>query len=351
MVNVGPVLRRLLTGLALAVALIGLGCGGSSSQTAPRTSTSGSASPSGAKTIPVGMLHGKILFTRAGREYGDETVFTADADGTRQRRITGFGKTCCPRWTPDGKHVLLGAEARDHRITTGIFSPDGSHLRTVPLPPGTLNLGCTQAFSLATRRLACEGLSEQRYELQGVYTIKLDGSDVVRVTHGSFVKDDRPFGFSPDGTQIFFFRAIKGFPSIGDQLEGSLYSVNVDGSHLRRITPRKMPVEVVGNAGGRLSADGHAIVFTSSGAIWTVRPDGSHLTKVFEDGHGRLAITPTWSPNGRFILFGLDPAGSLATVDVAPANGLYVIRANGTGLTPIVASNDWKREPDWVAAG
>jgi hypothetical protein len=91
-------------------------------------------------------------------------------------------------------------------------------------------------------------------------------------------------------------------------------------------------------------------VFTSSGAIWTIHPDGSGLTKVFEDAQGGLAITPTWSPDGRFILFGLDPPGSLATIDDAPANGLYVIEADGTHLTPVVLSKDWKRNPDWVAA-
>jgi hypothetical protein len=81
-----------------------------------------------------------------------------------------------------------------------------------------------------------------------------------------------------------------------------------------------------------------------------IHPDGSGLTKVFQDPQGRLVITPTWSPDGRFILFGLDPPGSLAVLTVAPANGLYVVRADGTGLTPIVVSDDWKREPDWVAA-
>jgi hypothetical protein len=76
-----------------------------------------------------------------------------------------------------------------------------------------------------------------------------------------------------------------------------------------------------------------------------------HLTEVFEDSKGRLAITPTWSPDHHYILFGLDPLRSLATVDVAPPNGLYVIRADGSGLAPLITSEDWKREPDWTARG
>ena len=144
---------------------------------------------------------------------------------------------------------------------------------------------------------------------------------------------------------------MEGFPSIGDQLEGSLFVMNAEGTDLHRITPADTPVEVAGNSGGRLSPDGRRIVFTSSGAIWTVRPDGKALRKVFEDPQGRLAITPTWSPDGRVILFGLDPPASLATIDAAPANGLYVIRSDGTHLTPVIVSDDWKRNPDWLAAG
>jgi hypothetical protein len=78
------------------------------------------------------------------------------------------------------------------------------------------------------------------------------------------------------------------------------------------------------------------------------RADGSTPTKLFTDRSGRLAITPTWSPDGRFILFGLDPAGSLAVVDNAPTNTLAIVDAHGKGLTGIVTSPDWKREPDWV---
>jgi hypothetical protein len=131
-------------------------------------------------------------------------------------------------------------------------------------------------------------------------------------------------------------------------MQGSIFVINVDGSGLRRVTPADVPVE---RWWARLSADGRRIVFTSDGAIWTIGSDGSAPTKIFDDPDGRLAITPTWSSDGQFILFGLDPPGAPGTVDTAPPNGLYVIRANGTGLSPVITSDDWKREPDWVASG
>jgi hypothetical protein len=167
--------------------------------------------------------------------------------------------------------------ARDGRITTSIVRPDGTHERRIPLPRGTLNLGCAQAYSARTGRDTCEGWSDKRPGSQGLYTIALDGRKLIRVTHCSMLQDDRPFAFSRDGATIFFLRSVVTFPAIGDQLEGSFYSVRADGTHLRCLTSAKTPVEVVGNAGGRLSPDdGRKIVFTCAGAIWTVGPTGRH---------------------------------------------------------------------------
>jgi TolB protein len=249
---------------------------------------------------------------------------------------------------PDGARILIAAFAAGGRGTTGFVDPDGSHLRKVPLPPGTLNLVCTQGFSPATRRLACEGWSETDPGLQGIYTVRAsDGGDLLRVTRCS--QDCRVIGFSPDGSRIFFFQAVAGFHRSAISSRVRCSSSARRGTDVHRITHADTPVEVAGNPGGRLTPDGGRIVFTSSGAIWTVHPDGTALRKVYQDAQDRLAITPTWSPDGRFILFGLDPPGSLATVDLAPANGLYVVQADGTHLTPLIVSDDWKRNPDWVA--
>jgi Tol biopolymer transport system component len=316
---------------------------------ADETLRSTSSPPSA--SIAITASGGKILFTRAGGKFGDETIFTASADGTNQRRITPFGAQCCPRWSPDGSRIIISAAAPDgKRITTGIIDQDGSQERKIPLPKNTLNLG-PGIWSRDGTRIGFEGWSDDRAGMQGIYVARAsDGKGLVRVTKCSKVQDDRTTDFSPDGSKIFFFRTVRRFPRVTDEPLGSLFVVNVDGTELRRVTPRNMQVEVVGNAGGRLSRDGRWIVFTSAGVIWTIHPDGSGLTKVLHDRRGRLAITPTWSPDDRLILFGLDPPGTRSVVNAAPPNTLYVIRPDGTGLTPLVTSRDWKREPDWTAA-
>jgi Tol biopolymer transport system component len=241
----------------------------------------------------------------------------------------------------------MPASSRDHRVTTGFFRPNGTLIRKLPLPGDGLNLGCAQAFSPVTGQLACEGWSDKHPALNGVYTVRAsDGGDLRRLTRNP--EHDISAGFSPNGSQILFFRPVDSVPSYGDTPEGSLYVVTSNGKSLHRVTPANMPVEAIGNAGGRLSPDGKWIAFTSSGVIWKIHPDGSGMTRVFDDRQGRLAITPTWSPDGTYILFGLDPRESLGTVQTAPANGLYVIRADGSGLAPVITSNDFKREPDWT---
>jgi Tol biopolymer transport system component len=315
--------------LVVCVVALGLSMTVSGSSGSPRVRS---------ETIPIQTLKGKILFTRAGGKFGDETVFTATASGRRVQRITGFGKTCCPRWAADGKHIVIGAQSPDGRITTGIVNPDGSHERKVPLPSGTLNLGCASGGLPKSGLLACEGWDDADPGRSGLYTLRAaDGGDLMQVTH-STGGHDIPMDFAPDGSRIFFLR----------EATKSLFVVNADGSDLHRVTPATMRVGVVGNAGGRLSPDGLWIVFTKDGAIWMIRSDGSGLKKIFRDRKGREAITPTWSPNGQLILFGLGPGRSTATPGQARPNALYVITAHGTKLTRVLASPDWKREPDWT---
>ncbi len=314
-------------------------------------STTDESASSGGSKIPAGELQGTILFLRAGGKWGDATVFTANADGSHVERITPFGEQCCPHWLPDGSRILISALSPDGRITTGIIDPDGSNHETIPLPPGTLNLGCAEAVSAATGQLACEGWDDDDPDARGVYVIDgLDGSGVTRVTDASHGSDaDRPLGFSADGSQVFFFRPDPTMPNPIDEPVGSLWVVGVDGSDEKRITPAHLPVQVTGAAGGRVSPDGEWIVFSANRILWKVRTDGTDVTQVYEDPQGRIALTPTWSPDGGMIMFALIPSDMLPILDVAPPSEIDVVRVDGSGLTTILATDDWNLQPDWSA--
>jgi Tol biopolymer transport system component len=302
-----------------------------------------SASPMPPESIRVDALTGRLLFARAGGQYQNETIFTADIRGSNERRITAYGDGCCPRWSPDGTEMLKSGLAADgERISTEILTAAGAEVRIVPIQSQRLNLG-PGAWSSDGRRIAFQGWANSDLTLEGIYTANaLDGSGLKRLTHGH----DLPGDFSPDGRQLAFLR---GDPSIEGL--GTIFVINADGTGLRQITPDGFPAWY---GSIRWAPDGARILFPTGGpnedhSLWIVRPDGSGLSKIFTDPLGGFPRTPTWSPDGRYILFAIDPRDG-AVEEGLTQNGLYVIRADGSGLTLLIGGKDHKREPDWTRA-
>jgi Tol biopolymer transport system component len=287
-------------------------------------------------------LFGRIVFARVGGRYGEETIFVARADGSHQRRLSKFGASCCARISRDATHVLLAAPGPGGRITTEIVSVDGSASRRIVLPDQTLNLG-PGAWSWDGQEIAFQAWDDSNTARNGIYIGRSsDGGNLTRVTSGVGAPGD----FSPDGSRLAFYVQRPNTPP-GQPDMGSVWVVNVNGTHLKQLTPTKMAVDF-GTI--RWSPDGTKILFATvstrpRGGLWTVHPDGTHLASVFKNRPGRYALSPTWSPSGRLIMFALDPS---ADEESHPANGLYVMNSNGTGLAKVIGGQDFKREPDWV---
>jgi Tol biopolymer transport system component len=188
-------------------------------------------------------------------------------------------------------------------------------------------------------RVVLEGFTAPDFNPTSTYIANVDGSHVEVLTKDHFIPGD----FSPDGKTVLLFKGPGGAEE-GPPPPGSLWLVEADGANLRQLTPAGVKVQCCSNF--RWSPDGTRILFASpDGGLWTIKPDGAGLTEVFRD-EGRWAITPTWSPDGSMILFGLDPSSDPFA---HPENGLYVIRADGTGLTLVLGGNDFKRNPVWVS--
>lgn len=333
-------LRRSLC-VSLGVLALASGCGGDDDRSsAEATETERSSSGTTSSRTPAISLRGRIIFTRAGGAFGDETIFIANADGTDEFQLTEPGVHCCPRITRDGSHILFAAQGPNERITTATMTPEKTDYVEIPLPDETINLG-PGAWSPDGRSIAFQGWDEQNPGRDGIYIGSSGGQDLKRVTTAK-VGADIPGDYSPDGRQLAFFREREDTQGVG-----SVWVVNVDGTGVKRLTPREF---MAGLGGVRWSPDGSKILLQSAstedvGALWTVEPDGSGFKRLFVDSEGRFAISPTWSPSGDQIMFALDP---IADAYSHPVNALYVINADGTGLTPVIETPDFKREPDWV---
>jgi len=291
----------------------------------------------GSATNSSSKLRGHIIFTRAGDQYGDETLFVANADGTNQRKMTKI-ETCCPWATPTGSMVDFGGYV-GNRITAVTSKLDGSDAHVLPLPKGTLSLG-SGPITKNGAIIAREGFDDKHPAAAGIYLTRAsDGTVIRRVTTKHFIPGD----FSPNGKQLVVFTGPEGN---GPPPPGSLWIVNTNGRGLRRLTPPSVKVGCCFNY--RWSPDGTKILFADyDGLVWTIAPDGSKLTKVY-DGTKNLkyAATPTWSPDGSMIMFALDPSSDPFS---HPWNALYVMKADGTGLAKVLGGNTFKREPIWVS--
>jgi Tol biopolymer transport system component len=136
--------------------------------------------------------------------------------------------------------------------------------------------------------------------------------------------------WSPDGTRLAFVRQLVGPPIEGGTCGSALYVVNADGSDLLGIVPMDLhPLAP------QWSPDGSVIAFHSatrnadgqSGRIdiYTIRPDGTALRRLTEDG---AAAWPTWTRNGRLI-FVRPRGGAVTTVDP------WIMDVDGGNAEPI----------------
>ena len=328
----------LATGVLAALAVLALNaCGGGAQENKSPDSSEPRATN----------LQGEILFTRQGGKYEDETVFTAEANGAREHRVSDFGGQCCPRLSPDRTRILWSSLAPPdgERITTAIVRADGSHPQKVPLRHPKLSLG-PGAWSPDGKQMAFEGAdySNPNSKLNGVHIADVpDGRNLVRLTSNPLGATDLPQEFSPDGSRIVFLRS----EPVEDALYGSLYVVNVDGTGLHRITPLGSHTQTA-----RWSPDGEWIVFGSTGSepgqpIEVVRPDGTGRKKVFEDPDGGSATTPTWSPDGHKIMFAWTGYSEYSKPEDQRNNKLYVMNEDGKGLAEVLDTPDFKRLADW----
>ena len=332
-------MRRSILGLAVVLA----GCAASPPTTASAPTVTPSAptatgDPTSAAD-PIS-LEGRILISDGG-------LYVANVDNTDRQLVHAEGAYCCVnRLSPDGTRILvMPGDDYTGAVRGGTLTTNGADFALLPQPDDSLNL-VPSAWSPDGTRIAFEGWDNSDPARNGIYTaVAADVSDLVRVTTRPGLPHDSPLDYSPDGTQLVFYRAVRAEPDFPIDIGGWLWVATVDGSDAHPLNTG----DVNPWWQARWSPDGSKILFGEerlqpTGALWTVEPDGSNLTKVFEDPNGGFANSPVWSPDGSQIMFSLHPHSDYFE---HPDNSIYVINADGSGLTLVVDVPGYKYVTEW----
>ena len=122
--------------------------------------------------------------------------------------------------------------------------------------------------------------------------------------------------------------------------------VRPDGSCRRRLTPGDAPY-----AGPAISPDGRRIAVARYNGAWNsiylMQADGSGLTKLV--GHSDFDGSPAWAPDGRRIAFRSENPGPFGAF-----GRIYVVNVDGTGLrqvTPDTPDYTYDDGPTWSPDG
>jgi len=304
--------------------VVALGAGGASAQAALRA-------------------NGKLAFA-SGRD-GDPEVYTMNANGSAQRRLTfntGGGDfpllDFWPSWAPDGERIvytsfrglppnpdvfIMNADGSAPRRVTSdprgdldpAFFPDGRKIVFVREVPGespdapaasqdiwTINADGTGAKNLTPgpgretepavspdgKTIAFEsavgGSGAHESGNHEIFTIQADGRGLKRLTNTPNRREQHP-SFSPDGTRIAFDDNFHAPPGA----KGFIYSMKTNGTDVRQLTKRSdrhgLP---------SYSPDGQKISFTASEDVWTMDTDGSNQRRL--TAHPAFDIQASWQP-------------------------------------------------------
>jgi Tol biopolymer transport system component len=331
-------MNRILLRLAAALVLVG------ASALSGTTTTTAHATPPG--------HDGPIVFRRyLGPDRTNGAIFTIAPNGARERQLTHPSAQFSddfPDFAADSRFVAFQRCGETCRIFT--VRSDGSGLRSIgrgcrtgQQPPACSD-NSYPAISPDGRWIAFVRafgeIRDDQIDHVGIYIMRRDGSHLRRVTlPATRTAEDNEPQWSPDGRHIVFVRENVSAEPAGHR---AVFTVNVNGRHLRRITPWEM------NAGDGpdWSPDGSRILFRApetedflNSNYFTIRPDGSGLHQVTHVPRTTKLYSASYSPEGDAITFGSTGVNDQADV--------FTMRLDGSAVSPVTRTPQWDSAPDW----
>jgi Tol biopolymer transport system component len=263
-----------------------------------------------------------------GGDLGDGSeIYTVRPDGTELTRLTTVaGAAFDPDWSPDGTKIVFDVNPSGADFPTRIYlmNADGSNVvnltpkRVIAEHGGAYNPSFTpDGKRIVFVQQRCHNEVECH---RTIWSMNLQGGDRRRVLrHFSLFQpgnyDLHMPRVSPDGRTILFV-VVDESGIVVNGVEGNrkaLYSVRMNGAHMRQIVPFRFDVCT---CGGDWAPNGRRIVSSDQigptpvpgkpSNLFTVRPDRTglrYLTDYRASSPDVNLGAGTYSPNGRWIVF------------------------------------------------
>jgi Tol biopolymer transport system component len=231
---------------------------------------------------------------------GQRDIMTIPVDGGTPVAVTDDSyMDWNPAWSHDGRHLYFASDRSGTMNLVRVPMDPLTGGAAGPVENVTLPSAWVGQISLSgDGRLVTYASRNSRTMLEKIAIDPATGSasgEAVPITRGSgtYLNPD----ISPDGLRIV---------AVTRGQHEDLVVMNLDGSGLSQITDDEANDRLP-----RWSPDGRRIAFYSNRGssydVWAIRPDGSGLTNL-TDTPDQDEILHAWSPDGRYLAYGLWPA-------------------------------------------
>ncbi|WP_254064777.1 winged helix-turn-helix domain-containing protein [Granulicella sp. S156] len=280
---------------------------------------------------------GKLLrFTMMDPMTHTSSLWEMASGSSSAHALPGFGSDhspmCCGVWTPDGKSYVFQAY-REHGSDLWELSHSFGRSRLERLTQGPIHYFSPIA-ARSGRRIFFLG-SDVSNELQ-----RFDQKQHAFLPERSFLRGATRVEYSPDGSSI-----------VWTDSDGGLWRAHAwDGSDRLQLAPPEYEVFAA-----HWSPDGTrlALMARRRGHPWSIYLEsatGSQLTPLLNENHN--AADPTWSPDGKQIVFGREP--DLMGKEAGPRE-IYLLDVQSGKIEVLPGSEGlfsprWSPDGQWIAA-
>jgi tol-pal system beta propeller repeat protein TolB len=210
-----------------------------------------------------------------------------DSDGANVRIIPTAGAALSPSWHPSGRYIVyVDADDRGTRIA----QVDLRTMRPRLFGASNRGLNITPVYTKDGKNIVWASGGDSPAELM-LANATADDSIAVPFVGRSGFETTSP-SFSPDGKQVVFMSPRP--------LTPQLYTMNVDGTGLRLLTP-VVPGKRSYRTGPDWSPKGDLIAYQQQNGdfqVWMIRVKDRVMTQLTNEGENE---DPAWAPDGRHI--------------------------------------------------